>query len=101
MDTPNTTNGCESFHRHLKDHIGAAHPNVFKLATVLLQRQELTYIKLQGLSAIKPVGLTSRQQKIKETCDQLLDSKLSFCEYIQTLSFKFLPAVLKCIYQIY
>ena len=27
-DTPATTNGCESYYKHLKNHIGSAHPNV-------------------------------------------------------------------------
>ena len=43
-DMPCTTNGCESYHRHLKDHIGNAHPNVYKFAKVMIERQELVYV---------------------------------------------------------
>ena len=43
IDTPSTPNGCESFHKLLKPHVGVRHPNLYKFSAVLLERQELTY----------------------------------------------------------
>ena len=43
VDTPATTNGCESFHRHIKDHVGTCHPNLYKFTKALREPQEMVY----------------------------------------------------------
>ena len=93
LDTPATTNGCESYHRHLKDHVGTAHPNVYKFAMILLERQELTYVKLQGLAAQRRPDSLMKLREIKEHCDNLTRGHLTSYEFIHKLSFKFLPVI--------
>ena len=93
-DMPCTTNGCESYHRHLKDHIGNAHPNVYKFAKVMIERQELVYVKLQSLLATRNATLTAKQREMQETCEAFLRKNLTSYEFIHKLSFKFLPTVL-------
>ena len=45
--TCSTKNGCENFHKHF--HIGNSHPNVFKFAKILAERQrvDLFYVKIE------------------------------------------------------
>ena len=93
-DMPCTTNGCESYHSHLKDHIGNAHPNVYKFAKVMIERQELVYVKLQSLLATRNSTLTAKQREMQETCEAFLRKNLTSYEFIHKLSFKFLPTVL-------
>ena len=93
-DMPCTTNGCESYHRHLKDHIGNAHPNVYKFAKVMIERQELVYVKMQSLLATRNSTLTAKQREMQETCEAFLRKNLTSYEFIHKLSFKFLPTVL-------
>lgn len=45
---PKTTNGPESYHRHLKDNIYIPHPNIYKFIEVLKQHQAEVYLKLQS-----------------------------------------------------
>lgn len=92
LDTPSTTNGCENYHKHLKDHFGTSHPNLYKFSTVLLERQELTYVRLQSLSAAKRPGPTDRQKDIAEKCQLYIDGQLTPFLFVQKLSFKYLPA---------
>ena len=92
IDTPCTTNGCETYHRHLKHHIGNCHPNVFKFATILSERQELTYVKIQGVAA-KRKPLTMKQREIKEACDMILSGSLNSYQFLHKLCFKFIPVI--------
>ena len=48
IDTPSTTNGCKSFHKHLK----LSHPKLYTFSAVLLECQELMYIKQQSFATI-------------------------------------------------
>ena len=93
LDTPATTNGCESYHRHLKDQVRTVHPNVYKFAMILLDTQELPviYVKLQGLTAQRRPHSLMKLREIQEHCDNLTCGHLTFYEFIHKLSFKFLP----------
>ena len=70
FDTPATTNGCEKYYKHLKDLIGSAHSNVCKFGLVLIERQELTYVKLQGLAAerTRKVDVSIKRREIRGHC---------------------------------
>ena len=94
IDTPSTTNGCEVFHKHLKEHVGVSHPNIYKFSSVLLERQELTYVKLQSLAATHHTTSSSRRKEIQDTCQLYLNGELSAFLFIQKMSFKFLPVEL-------
>ena len=95
IDTPCShvllTDARHFTHRHLKHHIGNCHPNyVYKFATILSKRQELTYVKIEGVAA-KRKPLTLKQREIKEACDMILSGSLNSYQFLHKLSFKFLP----------
>ena len=66
---------------------------LFKFARILGERQEITYVKLQSLSAARKIK-TSRQVDIEAACTQLTQQDISTYDFIKKLSFKFLPALL-------
>ena len=43
---PRTNNAAESFHAHFKKYFSTPHPNIYTLATALLEQQELTVARL-------------------------------------------------------
>lgn len=46
--SPRTTNGAESFHRHLKDDFNAPKPNIHLAIETLRKVQSTTYLKLNN-----------------------------------------------------
>ena len=71
----------------------ARFPNVYKFAMILLGRQELTYVKLQGLAAQRRPDSLMKLREIQEHCDNLTRGHLTSYEFIHKLSFKFLPVI--------
>ena len=71
-----TTNGAEAFHRHIKESVGNAHPNIFCLANVLLQIQEETYVKLQSSQSVRRMSRSDRENAhaVLTTIGETLDS---------------------------
>ena len=84
-----TPNGAESFHRHTKDIVGNAHPNVFQLTNILLNIQEETYIKIQS------VGESRRRTQdisvLTLSYNMYRDGVFSARDYLKRICFKFLP----------
>ena len=90
---PTTTNGAEAFHRHFKNCFQTAHPNIFALATELLALQEETYVKLysQNRQRSQRSGTVQRRETIRKTCELYRSGQLTRAQYVQQISFKFLP----------
>ena len=90
--SPRTTNGVESFHKHLKDTFVNSHPNIYIFSENLLQLQEHTYIRLQG-STIGARNITTYEQERRNFLNEkymFLAGMLSRKQYIHNISFKFL-----------
>jgi len=41
------TNACEDFHSHLNNMFHYAHPDIFSLGEVLLEVQDISYLKMR------------------------------------------------------
>ena len=93
LESVRTTNGAEAFHRHIKQTVGNAHPNVYILTTILLQLQEETYIKIQstrGGRRINPAD-RDRTRAIISGYDLHRNGHINIGEYLKRISFKCLP----------
>lgn len=86
---PRTTNGPESYHRHLKDQFFSPHSSIHLVTDVLIKLQSETYIKMNHSSPRKKC----KYQKCKETYIQTLWKKyelgeLSLKDYVRQVGFR-------------
>ena len=85
-----TTNAAESFHRHVKDVVGRAHPNVYNLTNILLKIPEETYIKIQSNDSASS-SINSALFMAKTCYSIYANGQMSAKDYLKRICFKYLP----------
>ena len=63
IDSKRTTNGCESFHKHLNSLFYHAHPSIFELVERLQEIMQESRIKLQSCDIKRPQNAKDRKKK--------------------------------------
>ena len=87
-----TTNSFESFHSKINAMFYSAHPNIYQFKNILLNIQCETYIKIRSIHIIDSRNCIKEKEKEISHQMQLLQSNtISRFEYVQSLSYKFLP----------
>lgn len=89
---PRTNNRVEGFHIMLNKQLGAPHPHVYKLITILQEITEKTHIdleqRLNGASAPKRKNIWAKREENLENLHNLFKEKhLSFEDYLKRLTF--------------
>lgn len=86
---PRTTNGAESFHRHLKDQFVSPHPSVHLVVEVLKKLQTETYVKCNALSvnAKKRKNQHDKEAKILQHWQQYTCDEISRTQYIKAVGY--------------
>ena len=90
---PRTTNACESFHKHLKQAFGSAHPNIYTFSNVIRLLQEETYVKIQSVSASRHISSKDKAKHafVADMYKKYQDGSISRAVYIATICHKYLP----------
>lgn len=83
-----TTNACESFHKHFNSYFFNAHPSIIKFVEVLIEFQTDTYLKINlaktTIKQIKNKAVIKKHQVINE----LRDTSTSTINFIKNISNK-------------
>ena len=88
---PRTTNGPESYHRHLKDQFHSPHAQVHHVIDALLQLQSETYVKMNHAS---PRKNTQHQEWKHSAFNSLWDKyqrgrgQITLKEYVQKIGIR-------------
>ncbi|KAL4090309.1 hypothetical protein QTP88_025171 [Uroleucon formosanum] len=85
---PRTTNGPESYHRHLKDQFYNPHPSIYNFIEVIKEHQAEVYLKLQS-NGQKSTNRKSKVISNIKTWTLYKEKKISRLEYLKTVGFKF------------
>ena len=88
LNEPRTTNGPESYHRHLKNQFYNPHSNIFNFIEVLIQHQAEVYLKIQSNGR----KITKRNSKVNsniKTWNLYIEKTISRLDYLKTVGFKF------------
>jgi len=90
--TMRTTNSCEAFHSKFNALFYSAHPNIFVFIDVLKNIQKDTYIKLRSTHLnTRRTNIIEKETFIRNTMKRLEENQIDKLEFIQILSYKFLP----------
>ena len=82
-----TTNACEAHNGKLKKMFYHAHPNIFVFAEVLLEIQEMSYLKMRNPTPADPSVSTILEQYMAK----LEAGEISRFDFVHDLARKFLP----------
>ncbi|KAE9522680.1 hypothetical protein AGLY_016902 [Aphis glycines] len=94
--TMRTTNSCEDFHSKLNALFYSAHPNIFIFIDVLKNIQKHTYIKLRSTHLnTRRTNIIEKETFIRNAMKRLEENQIEKLEFIQILSYKFLPYLSK------
>jgi hypothetical protein len=85
-----TTNGCESFHSHLKSSFYFNHPNIYNFIDVLVKIQLETNIKYRN-NGIKTIKVWENEAFIRHQMTKLAQKEIEQFDFVKLLSFKFFP----------
>ena len=85
-DSIRTTNACEAFHSKLNRMFYHAHPHIFSLVDVLLEVQNLSYLKMQNPPKIVAYP---KQEVIAAEMKKLDDGVIDRSAFVKTLARKF------------
>ncbi|KAL4127438.1 hypothetical protein QTP88_011609 [Uroleucon formosanum] len=80
---PRTTNGPESYHRHLKDQFYNPHPSIYNFIEVIKEHQAEVYLKLQS-NGQKSTNRKSKVISNIKTWTLYKEKKMSRLEYLKT-----------------
>lgn len=90
--TTRTTNSCEAFHSKFNALFYSAHPNIFVFIDVLKNIQKDTYIKLRSTHLnTRRTNIIEKETFIRNAMKRLEENQIDKLEFIQILSYKFLP----------
>ncbi|KAF0773515.1 Uncharacterized protein FWK35_00016572 [Aphis craccivora] len=81
---PRTTNGPESYHRHLKNQFYNPHPSIYNFIEVIKEHQAEVYLKIQSSGR----KTTNRKSKVifnTKTWTLYAEKKISRLEYLKTI----------------
>ena len=83
-----TTTACEAFHSKLNRMFYHTHPHIFSLVDVLLEVQNLSYLKMQNPPKI---AAHPKQEVIAAEMKKLDDGVIDRYAFVKTLARKFQP----------
>ena len=93
LEVVNTTNACESFHRHLASIVKVAHPNIYLFLDALRQQQTMSILKIRSGECAVPLrpSRLKKELKKKKAMDRLRAGHSSLLEFLQEACFSMLP----------
>jgi AAA15 family ATPase/GTPase len=87
-----TTNSCEAFHSKFNALFYSTYPNIFVFIDVLKNVQKDTYIKLRSTHLnTRRTNIIKKETFIRNTMKRLEENQIDKFEFIQILSYKYLP----------
>ncbi|KAK7582575.1 hypothetical protein V9T40_014020 [Parthenolecanium corni] len=81
-----TTNACEAFHSRINQMFYHAHPHIFSLVDVLMEIQNLSYLKMQNPPK---VNVHPRQKVIADEMKKLDEGVINRYAFVKALAQKF------------
>lgn len=86
------TNSCEAFHSKFNALFYSANPNIFVFIDVLKNVQKDTYVKLRSTHLnTSRTNIIKKETFIRNAMKRLDENQIDKFEFIQILSYKFLP----------
>jgi len=93
-EEPRTTNGSESYHKHLKAVFYQCKPSIHSFIDVIKNFQAETYIKMQTKSVLKKRKKYQEKIEIAIAAYKDYETHRDLTKYLKKISYKFQPVII-------